>query len=383
MVENVIIAKKVGHLGVLTLNRPQSLNALNVSMIQEMHAQLRAWETDASVYAVVVQSSSSKAFCAGGDVRWLYDHQGKLEDQCSFFCQEYQLNHCIHTYKKPYIALMDGITMGGGVGISLHGSHPVATERFSFAMPETNIGFFPDIGSSYLLSRCPSYQGIYLGLTGARITTNETNAVGLIKYQLHSEQLEALMLQLTELDLSKNAHDVIDQCLMAFMSDNTAIKNVEKKKSEEKLEGTGGALRKEWIASCFSNDSVEAIVEALKQSCQTTTPLQADWAQQTLAALEKKSPISLKVTLAQIQRAQKLSFAECLNMDYVLAQHFMKSHDFYEGVRAVLVDKDKLPKWKPARLEAINKTEVASYFQCSTDEQNGQNSPFPIKIGNA
>ena len=166
MTDDIVFERKQ-QIGLITLKRPQALNALTLPMIKALQQQLLQWEGDKSIHAVVIQADVGKAFCAGGDVRWLYESGlAKNPEQMQFFWHEYRLNHTIHQFKKPYIALMNGITMGGGVGISLHGSHPVATENFVFAMPETGIGFFPDIGASYLLARCPGQTGIYLGLTG-------------------------------------------------------------------------------------------------------------------------------------------------------------------------------------------------------------------------
>lgn len=169
MTEEVLFSQE-GQLGFITLNRPKALNALTLTMIMALQKQLSIWKEDYSIKAVVVQAVPGNAFCAGGDIRWLYNAgRSKDSEQMQFFWHEYRLNHFIHHFGKPYISLLDGITMGGGVGISLHGSHPVASERFVFAMPETGIGFFPDIGASYLLNRCPGFLGVYLGLTGNKL----------------------------------------------------------------------------------------------------------------------------------------------------------------------------------------------------------------------
>ncbi|CDZ78927.1 putative enoyl-CoA hydratase echA8 [Legionella massiliensis] len=338
-----IAFSREGNLGLVNLNRPQALNALSLAMIKALQQQLLQWEDDHSIHAVVVQAEGEKAFCAGGDVRWLYDEGlAKSPEQMQFFWHEYRLNHYIHQFKKPYIPLMDGITMGGGVGISLHGSHPVATERFVFAMPETGIGFFPDIGASYLLSRCPGQIGIYLGLTGNRLRTADAQALGLVvKYTIASEDLSKVITSLLASDLSNNAHQAVNDCLLAFARpvESAPIENL-----------------RSAIDDCFAENSVEAIFAKLGARGD-------DWSLATLANLQQKAPLSLKVTLAQIHKAKSLTLAECLKMDYRLVNQFMRDSDFYEGIRALLVDKDKSPHWQPATLALATETKVVDYFE--------------------
>lgn len=334
-------------IGLITLKRPQALNALTLPMIKALQQQLLLWQNDNSIQAVVVQGEGDKAFCAGGDVRWLYEAGlAKNPEQMQFFWHEYRLNHSIYQYPKPYISLMNGLTMGGGVGISLHGSHPVATERFSFAMPETGIGFFPDIGASYLLSRCPGEIGIYLGLTGNRLNAEDAFAVGLVDYVIASNQLEAVLESLIQADLRSNPRQQVSACLQEFtvpVRDST----IEKDKAR--------------INSCFAETTVEKIIAVLQQQGD-------DWARSILHNLEQKAPLSLKVTLTQIQKAKTLSMAECMKMDYCLVSQFMRDADFYEGVRALLIDKDKNPHWQPASLPLVNSAKVADYFECSEEE---------------
>ena len=237
---------------------------------------------------------------------------------------------------------MDGITMGGGVGISLHGSHPVATERFVFAMPETGIGFFPDIGASYLLSRCPDSFGPYLGLTGHSLHAHEAKTVGLVKHVIASEKIPMLIEQLLKLDLSHEAHVQIDACLKTMTLEPTDAPSL---------------AHASIIDDCFGQDSVERIFDALENQAH-------EWSQNQRINLIKKSPISLKVTLAQLQKAKHLEMADCIKMDYCLSQHFMKDVDFYEGVRALLVDKDKNPHWQPHDLKQVSQQMVDRYFEC-------------------
>lgn len=341
MSESIIFTQEK-HIGLVTLNRPQALNALSLEMIDEFYAQLQAWERDESVHAVVVcAKEDSRAFCAGGDIRWLYEAGLKQDpSQIDFFIHEYRLNQYIHDYSKPYIALMDGITMGGGVGISLHGSHPVASDNFKFAMPETGIGFFPDIGASYLLARCPDNFGIYLGLTGARINANAALALGLVKYVIKSSEFANILSNLLEVDLSFAAHIRVDHCLQTFSKPdlNTNITDI-----------------RQDVSNCFAANNVEDIFAKL-QACN------AKWHVETLQNLQLKSPLSLKVTLQQIIFAKDKDLADCLAMDLHLVRHFMQDNDFYEGVRALLIDKDNLPKWKPASLDEVSPSMLDRYF---------------------
>lgn len=330
------------HLGLITLNRPSALNALTLPMIMAMQKQLELWKADPSIHAVVVQAAGDNAFCAGGDVRWLYQ-TGKARDpeQMQFFWHEYRLNHFIHEFGKPYIALMNGMTMGGGVGISLHGSHPIASERFVFAMPETGIGFFPDIGASHLLNKCPGYLGIYLGLTGSRLGADDALKARLVKGVMPADKMPLFVMALAQADLSKDAAVQVNICLQSYlntqpMDDSTQIKPL--------------------IDECFSAPSVELIRESLDKT-------EGAWALGVGNSLDNKSPLSLKVTLAQLQKNKTASLARCLRMDYDLVGHFMRDQDFYEGVRALLVDKDKNPKWNPATLDLVTDDMVVNYFE--------------------
>lgn len=341
MTDEVLFTRE-GHLGLITLNRPESLNALTLTMITAIQNQLSFWNEDADVHAIIMRAAPGKAFCAGGDVRWLYHFgQGTSDEQLQFFWHEYHLNHFIQQLGKPYIALMDGITLGGGVGISLHGSHPIASERFIFAMPETSIGFFPDIGASHLLTQCPGALGIYLGLTGDKLSAYQALQANLIKGVVCADKMDDFIAGLHNLDLATNATKQVDKYLHTFASQEA-----------EPLP------QQNLIDSCFANNSIEEIMQALADS-------KSSWAEQTLKVLSQKSPLSLKITLAQLQKAQGLSLGECLKMDYTLVNHFMNASDFYEGVRALLIDKDKNPQWNPASLELVTQQMVDDYFETS------------------
>ena len=329
-------------LGIITLDRPAALNALTLPMIIAIQQQLLEWLDCPSIHAVVIRSAGGKAFCAGGDVRWLYD-AGRRDDPdlLRFFEEEYRLNQIIHHYKKPYIALMDGLTMGGGVGVSLHGSHTVASEAFVFAMPETSIGFFPDIGSSYLLSRCPNHMGMYLGLTGNRLNADEACALGLVQYVIQSSQFEKVMDELLVTDLSIDAASAVSACLSRFA-------NVVEHDSIDTLQSQ--------VERCFAYHDIMSIINALEKQDDV-------WSQAILKTLLQKSPLSLSVTCEQLSKAASMTFDECIQMDFCLVTHFMKGHDFYEGVRALLIDKDKSPQWRPDCLSNVEKQVVVDYFE--------------------
>ncbi|RUR13282.1 enoyl-CoA hydratase/isomerase family protein [Legionella sp. km772] len=343
MTQDILFTQQ-GQLGLITLNRPNALNALSLDMIKELQKHLLVWKNDDAIKAVVIYAVPGTAFCAGGDVRWLYQLGAqRIDEQMEFFWHEYRLNHFIHHLGKPYIALMDGITMGGGVGVSLHGSHPIASERFVFAMPETSIGFFPDIGSSHFLTQCPDTLGIYLGLSGNRLTAYEAKNAGLVRTIISSAQMPLIVEKLAQSDLSNNAFEQVDQCLATFTQEQ-----------DKPLAGINT------IKECFSLNSVESILNALVNHSDP-------WAQELHKSLKLKSPFSLKLSLAQLQKAQGLSLADCLKMDFNLVRHFMSDHDFYEGVRALLIDKDKKPQWNPASLELVTETKIISYFEPSSE----------------
>ena len=338
---DAIIYSEKNHIGLVTLNRLPALNALNAPMILSLQRQLQTWQDDNQIHAVVVCSAGGRAFCAGGDVRSIYALRGgAYSQQMDFFRSEYQLNRFIHDFEKPYIALMDGITMGGGVGISLHGSNPVASERFTFAMPETGIGFFPDIGASYLLSRCPGHVGVYLGLTGARLGPHAAHDLGLVKQLIPSDQFVAVFDALADADLSMHAEAQVSRVLERFKQPTQS----------SEMEALQPA-----VDACFQYDNLESIMAVLAEGPD-------EWHRETHRTLKQKSPLSLKVTLAQLKKAVSMDLAECLEMDYCLTSHFLRDTDFYEGVRALLVDKDNTPHWNPAALDQISYARVAEYF---------------------
>lgn len=335
------IAGKEGDLGLITLNRPQVLNSLNLNMINALSQQLKLWATTENIKAVVIRAAEGRAFCAGGDIRLTYERMKHHDPaMAEFFNIEYQLNRLIFHYPKPYIAFLDGITMGGGVGISIHGSHRVATNRLLFAMPETGIGFFPDVGGTYFLPRLPGNIGIYLGLTGARISGDDCVALGIAQEKVASEALPQLLDALAQTSLSNNPKAAVTALIAKFKVATEPSKLLEEKEN---------------LDACFAGTSVEDIL----QSCQKS-PLEV--CQQAAESMLKKSPTSLKVTLRALHNGMHMDFDNCMRQEYRLVNRFLVEHDFLEGIRAVIIDKDQKPIWKPAELSAISPELVETYF---------------------
>lgn len=334
------ISGQHGNLGIILLQRPFALNALTVPMVLAIQQQLTHWGKDSTIKAVIIRASSGRAFCAGGDIRSIY-HKKLTNDPTlgDFFREEYRLNQQIFHFQKPYIALLDGITMGGGAGISIHGSHRVATENLSFAMPETTIGYFPDIGASYFLPRIPHKLGYYLGLTGEHIAYQDCLALGLVDTVIASSRQEQLIQKLTE----------------SALPDKRTVTHIIQSFSVPTPESTLWSHRKE-IETCFSQTTIENILHSLKTQ-------DSEWCLTTADILNNKSPASLKIALRALREGNHLDFDSCMQMDEHLAKHFMNSHDFFEGIRAVVIDKDHNPQWNPASLELITSEFVDHYFK--------------------
>jgi enoyl-CoA hydratase len=331
-----------GNLGLITLNRPEALNALNHAMFHLLDRQLTAWATDDHIKAVVIQAVPGKAFCAGGDIRYAYEQRMSNDPtRINFFGDEYRLDQYIYHYPKPYIALLDGITMGGGVGISIHGSHRVATDRLVFSMPETGIGFFPDVGATYFLPRLPGKIGYYAGLTGARLSYSDCLAVGLVDYVVSQGSFPAIIQALADASFTQRNDPVISGVIQQFS------RPVEKSSLMEAYQPA--------INLCFSKPTIEDILRALEQ-------YPDGWCQKVYAILQTKSPTSLKITLQQLQTGGTLSFDECMKLEYRLTSRFIEGHDFFEGIRAVIIDKDQKPRWNPAKLEEVSLHDVEKYF---------------------
>jgi enoyl-CoA hydratase len=336
-----ILFERRGAAGIVTLNRPKALNAVTHAMVLDLRTQLDRWADDGAVTRVIVTAAGDRAFSAGGDIRALYDlgKAGRQPEALQFWRDEYPLNAAIKSFRKPYVALIDGIAMGGGVGISVHGSHRVAGDRFSFAMPEVGIGFFPDVGATWFLPRMPGELGAYCALTGERFGVDDAVAAGIATHRIASsrfgEMLEALTGTIS-----------VDAVLAAFAEPA----------------GLGPVVgRRTTIDRLFTGNMVENILAALDREA-ASGRADAEWAQKTAATMRTKSPLSLKLALAQVRRGKSWDFGTCMRMEFRIVSRVIHGHDFYEGVRAVIIDKDNQPRWQPATLPDIGEGEVERHF---------------------
>jgi enoyl-CoA hydratase len=345
--ESEILFERRGAAGLVTLNRPQALNAVSLPMVRVLTKQLAEWETDPAVTRVIVTASGGRAFSAGGDLRALYDlgRAGRYDEALTFWREEYALNAAIKRYRKPYVALIDGIVMGGGVGVSVHGSHRVAGDRFVFAMPEVGIGFFPDIGATWFLPRLPGELGAYCALTGERINAADGVAAGVATHRVESARLPELIEALCD-TVS------VDAALGAFARPG----------------GEGPVTaRRSAIDDLFKAGRVEDILAALDHAA-AANGTHAAFARDTAALIRTKSPTSLKIALMQMRRGPALDFDECMRTEFRIVSRVVRGHDFYEGTRAVIVDKDQAPRWQPPALEAVGDADVEAHFAPIADE---------------
>lgn len=341
-----VLAQVRGHVGFITLNRPKAMNALSLDMVRALLAQLMAWKNDPQVLAVAIRGSSKEGvfghFCAGGDIRFLHQAGStgnpELED---FFTEEYALNHLICGYPKPYIAFMDGIVMGGGMGISQGASWRIVTEKTKMAMPETIIGLFPDVGGGYFLSRCPGAVGEWLALTGDTIHAAQAIAFRLADAYLPAAEQGALWEALAEETFADG------DAVQAFVQAHT-------QKKAPQVVGDIGAINR-----IFALPSVPAIIAALEADS-------SEWAQATAAALRKRSPLMLYVVLEQIRRARHMDVATDLRMERDMVRHcfYLRpgQSETVEGIRALAVDKDHAPRWNPARIEDVSEDLWRAFF---------------------
>ena len=347
MSEEILVARD-GGLGRLTLNRPQALHALTTVMCSTCITVLSDWRRDPAVQAVLIDHSGERGFCAGGDIRMLADSgasDGRLAR--AFFFTEYRLNHLLFSYPKPVIAVMDGITMGGGVGLSAPARYRLATERTTFAMPETGIGLFPDVGGGWFLPRLPGRIGLWLALTGARIKAADCLHAGLATHHVPSERLPELKAALAE-----NPSDI--EALLAQFHVDPGPAPLRAHRAE--------------LDAAFGQGSVEAILAALEAG--------SDWARAQALALRTKSPQTLKVAFRQLALGLAApDFAANMAMEYRIGARVVQRHDFLEGVRAVIVDKDNAPKWDPATLEGVGEDLLDAIFAPLPADQEW--SPLP------
>ncbi|HEY6631778.1 MAG TPA: enoyl-CoA hydratase/isomerase family protein [Rhizobiaceae bacterium] len=326
--------ERSGKAGIVTLTRPAALNALTRRMVNALSAALTAWEADRDV-AVVILKAEGRAFCAGGDILAVYKAWQEGQRLTEFFAEEYRLNAQIHRFGKPYVSLIDGICMGGGMGISVHGSHRVMTENAVFAMPEVGLGFFPDVGGSYVLPDLGSSFGMYLGLTGNKIEYGDALWSGIATHTVQASYLESIAEEIAE---SGDPGSELREFFRAAPRKTDA-----------------DALRA--IARHFSLGSLREIVASLERDAPTDT-----FAADTLATMRSRSPTSLHVTFRAISAGSTMSIAECMRMEFRILNRMLESHDLYEGIRAALIHKGSAPDWKPARLEDVDPAAIDAFF---------------------
>lgn len=365
----LVLADRAGALGVITLNRPAAVNALNLEMVEAMHRALDAFAADDAVHAVLLRGAGERGLCAGGDVRVIY--QGTLGDPAvamDFFAAEYRLDYAISCFQKPFIPLMDGLVLGGGVGISVPGSHRIVNESSRVGMPEAGIGFSPDVGAAYFLARSPGSVGCFLSLTGLHIGAADALYSGLADAYVPSASWDALIAQLERVSSAREVDDVVAGFAVSVADAN------------EETPGAGRLeLARGWIDEVFSRDSVEEIFAALQERAEAAGTDSLE--QEALAAMHRNSPTGMKTALEALKRARNLSLAETYKQDYrlcgnaVLGNRAAQSeprggasavqrpgHDMREGIRAQIIDKDRNPQWSPATLEDVDANLVSSFF---------------------
>ncbi|MFJ6537252.1 enoyl-CoA hydratase/isomerase family protein [Paenarthrobacter sp. NPDC091711] len=330
--EDEVLFERRGQLGIVTLNRPKAVNALNHGMVQAMLRQLAAWADDDAVATVLVRGAGDRGLCAGGDIVAIYKdmlHGGT--ETAEFWADEYRLNALISHYPKPYVAFMDGLVLGGGVGVSAHGSVRIVTERTRTGMPETTIGFVPDVGGTLLLSRSPGEAGTHAALTGAHLSGADALFLGLADHFVPSKSLpalaEALKSSTAEAAVERFVHTAPDSALAAQL---------------------------EWIDAAYAREDAEEIVRSLRTL--------GDEAAAAADTIEAKSPTSVKVTLESLRRVRGLSLEEALDQEYRVGLRCLVGPDFREGIRAQVVDKDRNPQWKPPSLAEVREADVEGYF---------------------
>ncbi len=350
-----VISTVRNNIGFITLDRPKALNSLSLDMVRAFTQVLLSWRADPGVAAVVVRSTSEKAFCAGGDIRFFYD-AGKATPQSGsmliedFFTEEYALNHLIHHYPKPYVALMDGIVMGGGMGIAQAGPANrmrIVTERTKMAMPEVNIGLFPDVGGSFFLSRIPGRLGVYLGVTGETIGAADAIHANLADVFIPAEQIASLLLL-----LETTAVGDIRKTVARF---------AEPYASQAAPEQSALARNRAAIDHHFQHDDVQAIIASL-------TADDDAFAQRTVATMHKRSPLMMCVTLEQLRRGAGMSLADCLRMERTMVRRSFEQGEVSEGIRALVIDKDNAPQWQPRHLHEVTRESIDRYFQTAWPE---------------
>lgn len=332
MSEAEVLFEQRGHAGVITLNRPKALNALTLNMVRAITLQLKAWIVDDRIRTVVIRSMGERAFSAGGDVRALYESgRDRTPYASDFWAEEYRLDTLIKEYPKPFVALIQGLVMGGGVGVSFNGAFRVVCETTAFAMPETGIGLFPDVGGTYFLPRLDGRMGLYLALTGARLKAPELRHLGLATHVAPFASFEAV--------LDALAREPVTHALRPW--------------ADEVPDPMDDLQRQ--VDYHFGGGSVEEILASLDAD-------PAEWSQGTARTIRTKSPTSLKIAYRQMEVGLARSFRECMAIEFRLTERIQRGSDFYEGVRATIIDKDGAPRWSPAALEDVKPWMIDDYF---------------------
>ena len=333
--EPEILCERRGRLGLATLNRPRALNALSLGMVRALRVALDDWAADPGIAAVAIRAAGGRAFCAGGDIRQAHalGSSGRHDEALTFWREEYALNALIAAYPKPYVALVDGLVLGGGVGVSLHGRVRVAGPDYALGMPEVGIGFFPDVGATYALPRLPGAAGMWLALTGDRVGPGDALALGLATHAAPAEGFDAI---LDALAAGRPAAE-------AAAAGGTLAPEA------------GHAGARATIDACFGDGSVAEILARLDADG-------SDFATRAAQTIRTRSPTSLLIAHEQMRRGRTLDFAEAMRTEYRIVSRIVRGHDFYEGVRAAVIDKDRAPRWDPASLEAVDPAVVAAHF---------------------
>ena len=329
---NDLICETEGGIGLAILNRPSVLNVIDLNLIDALYRQLQIWERDPAIWAVVVRGAGKRAFCAGGDVKAVWAHRGDDAFMDAVYRREYVLDDYINRYPKPYVALMSGIVMGGGCGISVHGRHRVVTDTTVLAMPECKIGLFPDIAGSHFLARCPGHFGLYLGLTGAKVGGADAVRLGLADHYVPAARLDELIAG-----------------LRTTSSVEEVVSSVQTDLPPSQLPASAA------VSAAFGLPSVSQIIQTLKGE-------PADWAGDALRAMETACPFSLQLTFRAVREAGNKSMRECLITDFRIAQRIMRKDDYFEGVRALIIDKDNAPRWDQARLADVQTEDIDACF---------------------
>jgi enoyl-CoA hydratase len=339
--EPEILFERRGTAGLVTLNRPQALNAVTLIMVRALRQQLDSWRDDPSVTRVVIMGAGGRAFSAGGDLRQVYElgRSGRQDEALIYWREEYALNYVIKHYPKPYVALLDGIVMGGGVGVSVHGSQRVAGDKFLFAMPEVGIGFFPDVGATWFLPGLPGELGTFCAITGERLGSGDAVSSGIATHRLSSADIPHAVDALCE-------PAPVDQVLAAHA---------------RAPEMGPISARRAVIDRTFAADTIETILSNLDREAKTGQP-DAQWAEAAAATIRSRSPTSVKLALAQVRWGRTRSFAECMRAEFRIVSRIVYDHDFYEGVRALIIDKDNQPRWRPATLAEVADKDIERHF---------------------